>query len=67
LMRPLVGQDYRYLIPYSAMAGALLLLGADLLARLLLAPTILPVGILTAFAGAPLFLYLLARGRKEKV
>ncbi|MBN2809505.1 MAG: iron ABC transporter permease [Deltaproteobacteria bacterium] len=61
LMRPLVGQDYRYLIPYSALAGAVLLLAADLSARTLMAPTVLPVGILTAFAGAPLFLYLLTR------
>ena len=64
LMRPLVGQDYRYLIPYSALAGAVLLLAADLLARSVMAPTVLPVGILTSFAGAPLFLYLLARRQK---
>ncbi len=64
LMRPLVGQDYRYLIPYSALAGAVLLLAADLLARIVMAPVVLPVGILTSFAGAPLFLYLLARNRK---
>ena len=64
LMRPLVGQDYRYLIPYSALAGAVLLLAADLLARIVMAPIVLPVGILTSFAGAPLFLYLLARRRK---
>ena len=64
LMRPLVGQDYRYLIPYSALAGAVLLLAADLLARVVMAPIVLPVGILTSFAGAPLFLYLLARNRK---
>ncbi len=64
LMRPLVGQDYRYLVPYSALAGAVLLLAADLLARVVIAPVVLPVGILTSFAGAPLFLYLLARNRK---
>jgi iron complex transport system permease protein len=59
LMRLLVGQDYRYLLPGAALAGAALLVGADILARLLLAPVILPVGILTSFAGVPLFLYLL--------
>lgn len=66
LMRPLVGQDYRYLIPYSALAGAVLLLAADLLARVVMAPVVLPVGILTSFAGAPLFIYLLARNRKGR-
>ncbi len=63
LMRPLVGQDYRYLIPFSALAGAALLLFADLCARLVLAPVVLPVGILTSFAGAPLFIYLLICSR----
>ncbi|MBN2231638.1 MAG: iron ABC transporter permease [Deltaproteobacteria bacterium] len=59
LMRLLVGQDYRYLLPGAALAGGALLVGADILARLLLAPVILPVGILTSFAGVPMFLYLL--------
>ena len=45
------------------MAGAALLLLADLLARLLLAPAELPIGIITALLGAPFFLYLLVRGR----
>ena len=66
LMRPLVGQDYRYLIPYSALAGAVLLLFADLAARVVMAPVVLPVGILTSFAGAPLFIYLIARNRKNQ-
>ena len=63
LLRLLVGPDHRVLLPASAMAGAALLLLADLLARLLLAPAELPIGIITALLGAPFFLYLLVRGR----
>jgi iron complex transport system permease protein len=59
LMRLLLGNDYRYLIPTSAVFGALLLLVSDIIARTIMAPVILPVGIITSFAGAPLFLYLL--------
>lgn len=63
LMRLLVGPDHRLLLPASALAGASLLLLADLLARLLLAPAELPIGIVTALLGAPFFIYLLLRGR----
>ncbi|MFZ3204439.1 MAG: iron chelate uptake ABC transporter family permease subunit, partial [Pseudomonas sp.] len=63
LMRLLVGPDHRVLLPASALAGASLLLLADLAARLLLAPAELPIGIVTALLGAPFFLYLLLRGR----
>ncbi|WP_079204826.1 iron ABC transporter permease [Pseudomonas sp. CC6-YY-74] len=63
LMRLLVGPDHRVLLPASALAGASLLLFADLAARLLLAPAELPIGIVTALIGAPFFLYLLLRGR----
>ena len=63
LMRLLVGPDHRLLLPASALAGASLLLLADLLARLLLAPAELPIGIVTALIGAPFFIYLLLRGR----
>ncbi len=61
IMRMLLGQDHRFLFPCSALAGALLLLVSDALARTIMAPVVLPVGILTSFAGAPLFIYLLAR------
>ncbi len=64
LMRFAVGDDYRFLIPSSAVCGALLLLVSDLIARTIIAPVILPVGIITSFAGAPLFLYLLARKKR---
>ncbi len=62
VMRRFVGSDYRYLLPASALAGAILLLVGDLLARLVIAPVILPIGAITSFLGAPLFLYLLFKG-----
>ncbi|MNJ78408.1 Hemin transport system permease protein HmuU [compost metagenome] len=65
LVRLLVGPDHRVLLPASALAGASLLLFADLAARLLLAPAELPIGIVTALLGAPFFLYLLLRGRRR--
>jgi iron complex transport system permease protein len=62
-MRLLVGPDHRRLLPASALFGALLLLLADTVARTALAPAEIPVGIITAAAGGPFFLYLL-RTRK---
>lgn len=59
------GADYRRLIPLAVIAGASSLLLADLLARLLFAPQSLPVGILTALAGAPFFLWLLRRAKAQ--
>jgi iron complex transport system permease protein len=59
LARPVVGQDWRRLLPASALAGALLVGGADLVARLVLRPAELPAGIVTAAIGAPFLLYLL--------
>lgn len=58
------GPDHRFLLPMSAMVGAIFLIIADTLARTLLSPTELPVGIITAFCGAPFFLYLLRRKRE---
>ncbi|NPV55741.1 MAG: iron ABC transporter permease [Anaerolineae bacterium] len=55
--------DYRHLIPLSLIAGGALLLFADILARVVLAPQEVPVGILTALAGGPFFLWLLRRNR----
>ncbi|WP_438866076.1 FecCD family ABC transporter permease [Pseudomonas abieticivorans] len=63
LVRLLAGPDHRVLLPASLLAGASLLLFADLIARLALAPAELPIGIVTAFLGAPFFLWLLLRGR----
>lgn len=63
LVRLLAGPDHRVLLPASALAGASLILFSDLAARLMLSPAELPIGIVTALVGAPLFLYLLLRGR----
>jgi len=63
MVRMVIGQDHRFVFPYAALAGGLLLLVSDLLARTVMAPVVLPVGILTSFAGAPLFLYLLIKHR----
>lgn len=63
LLRLIVGPDHRVLLPASMFGGAILLLLADLVARLALAPAELPIGIVTALIGAPFFLYLLMRGR----
>ena len=65
VMRLLCGPDNRLLLPTSALAGASFLVVADLLARTVLSPSELPVGILTAFLGGPYFLYLLRRSRRE--
>lgn len=63
VLRLAVGPDHRVLLPASALAGASLLLFADLAARLTLAPAELPIGIVTALIGAPFFLYLLLKSR----
>jgi iron complex transport system permease protein len=65
VMRLIVGSDHRLLLPASFLAGGIFLCWADTLARVLLAPAELPVGIITAFFGGPFFLFLLYReGRK---
>ena len=60
--RRLAGADHGLLIPYACVVGSLLLLTADTLGRLLVGSGTLPVGVLTSFMGAPLFLYLLMKG-----
>lgn len=62
-MRLIVGPDHRYLVPASALFGGVLLVTCDLIARSVMPPTQVPVGILTAFLGAPFFVYLLRRSR----
>ena len=64
-VRLTLGPDHRLLLPTSALAGAAFVVIADLLARIVLTPEELPVGVVTAIIGAPFFLYLLRRGRKE--
>jgi len=60
--RRLIGPDHRLLIPYSCLLGALLLLLADTVGRVVVGSGTLPVGVLTSFMGAPLFLYLIWKG-----
>ncbi|HMO56154.1 MAG TPA: iron ABC transporter permease [Roseiflexaceae bacterium] len=62
-IRLLVGADHRRLLPLAALGGATFLLLADLLARTLIAPAELPLGVVTAAVGAPFFLYLLRRAK----
>jgi len=63
--RLVLGPDHRLLLPASALVGAAFLVLADLLARSLLAPTEIPVGIVTALIGAPFFIYLLRKSKRE--
>ena len=65
ITRMIIGGDNRYVIPGSALVGGILLLGADTVARTILAPMILPVGIMTALVGVPFFMFLFMRKRKE--
>jgi len=65
LVRLLWGHDYRRLLPLSILGGGTALLLADLLARTVLAPQVIPVGIVTALAGAPFFLWVLRRAKNQ--
>ncbi len=66
IMRLILGPDHRVLIPAAALAGAIFLVLADILARTVLAPVELPVGVVTAFFGSPFFAYLLRKHRKTR-
>lgn len=66
LLRLRHGPDHRLLLPGAALGGACLLTAADLLARILMAPAELPIGVLTALLGGPFFLWLLARGQDRE-
>lgn len=63
LVRLIVGPDYRLLLPLSVIFGAIYVLWADTIARTLLSPTEMPLGVVTAFFGAPFFAYLLRRNK----
>jgi iron complex transport system permease protein len=65
LLRLVIGADHRFLLPGSALLGAILLVGADMVARTVAAPAELPIGILTAAIGAPFFLWMLLRRRSH--
>ena len=62
IVRGLVGPDYRWVIPFSALVGAILLLLADIVARFVIMPQEMPIGVMTAFIGAPFFVYIARRG-----
>jgi len=61
IMRLIMGPDHRFLLPATAIAGAIFLVWADMAARTVAGPAEMPVGIITAFLGAPFFLYLLKK------
>lgn len=65
MVRRVIGDDQRYLIPGSALFGGILLLASDTVARLTISPYVLPVSVLTAFMGAPTFIYLLLKGYRQ--
>lgn len=58
IVRFMVGVDYRWVLPYSLLLGAIFLVASDVAARLILRPVEVPVGIMTAIIGGPLFIYL---------
>ena len=60
-VRLIWGPDYRFLLPLSTLLGAIFLILADLIARTVLSPQEIPVGVITALCGAPFFLYLLRK------
>lgn len=64
MARMLIGSDHRSLLPFSAICGAILMLVADTLGRVLLAPVMIPVGIIISFLGVPIFLNLIITRRK---
>ncbi|WP_019528454.1 FecCD family ABC transporter permease [Dasania marina] len=67
IIRLLIGPDHRYLIPCSALAGAILLILADAVSRIAIAPSELPIGVVTAVLGAPFFLSLLRQQRNASL
>ncbi|MCK5541987.1 MAG: iron ABC transporter permease [Desulfobacterales bacterium] len=65
MVRRIIGDDHRFLLPGTIISGSLLLLASDIVARLILSPHILPVSVLTSFLGAPVFIYLIIRGKRR--
>jgi iron complex transport system permease protein len=65
VVRLVLGPDHRLLLPASFLSGAIFLVLADLIARIVLAPSELPLGVVTALIGAPFFIYLLRRTKRE--
>ena len=67
LIRIAAGPDHRFLLPASALLGGCLLLAADMVTRVIVAPAELPIGILTALIGAPFFLWILLKDRSGRM
>lgn len=65
ILRLLFSADYRYILPLSAVLGSILLLAADTASRTIVAPSEMPIGILTAFLGAPVFIAILIRFKRS--
>ena len=65
ICRMVIGGDNRFVFPASALAGGLLLAGADVVAMQIIPPVIIPIGVMTAFMGVPLFFYLIMRRKRE--
>lgn len=65
LLRLFAGAEHRFVLPGSALLGALIMVGADLIARTLAAPAEIPIGVITALLGAPFFVWLLLRNRNK--
>lgn len=61
IVRMIFGTDHKKLIPISALLGAIFLLWADVLCRIVISGTEMPIGILTSIVGAPVFIYLMAK------
>ena len=66
MVRKFVGNDYRFLIPASALTGAIVLVLSELTSRVIVAPSILPIGALTSFLGAPMFLWMIFKRNGAK-
>lgn len=62
IAKGLIGNDFRWTLPFSGLLGAALLIGADILARFLISPMEVPIGVMTAFIGGPFFIYLAKKG-----
>ena len=65
IVRLLIGSDNRFLIPASAAFGAVLLTAADMVGRTIIAPDMIPVGVITSFIGGPMFFWLIVKKKKE--
>ena len=63
IARLAIGADHRHLLPFAALSGGLLLLVADAVGRTVIAPAVVPVGIVVAFIGGPVFIYLILTRR----